>query len=222
MGRPVHLDEVAPRRDPQVAALAVAPRAAHRCVEAEQPAHGGVQPVRGEQVAGRPAVDEQVRAAVDHRAHGLRAHLDTRLDEAARQPRVQRRTPHAAARPGPEARVDAALPVAVADAGQVDALDLDAEVGQARERPRHQPLAAGLVDDPGPGLDDHDVEPGAARVQRGGQPHRPTAGDHQVMHVALRDRAARARAVRRVPAAAWPARRPRPAAARSAAPRWRR
>ena len=58
----------------------------------------------------------------------------------------------------------------------------DAEVGQRRHRARHQPLAAGLVDDALAGLDDGDVEAGPGGVQGGGQPDRAAAGDEQVTH----------------------------------------
>ncbi len=51
---------------------------------------------------------------------------------------------------------------------------------QRGERPRHESLAARLVDVPGPGLPDLDVEPGAGGVQRGHQPGRAAPGDEQV------------------------------------------
>ena len=57
-----------------------------------------------------------------------------------------------------------------------------AEGGQVGDGTGHQPLAAGLVDRAGARLADLDVEAGAGGVQRGGQPDRPAAGDHQVTH----------------------------------------
>ena len=81
-----------------------------------------------------------------------------------------------------ERRVRGATAAEVADPGQPVAGRIDAERGQVGDGAGHQPLAAGLVDRAGARLADHDVEAGAGGVQRGGEPDRTAAGDHEVTH----------------------------------------
>ncbi len=65
---------------------------------------------------------------------------------------------------------------------------------QGAHGPGHQALPAGLVDGGRPGFGHDDVEAGARRVERGGQPGRSASGDHQVVAAAAHAGAAEARA----------------------------
>ena len=91
-----------------------------------------------------------------------------------------RRTPRPGA--GRERRVHRAASVDVADAVDGPAVDSDAEVGEGGHRARHQPLTAGLVDDPGTRLAHGDRETGAARHTGRWRARRATAGDEEVTH----------------------------------------
>src|SRR5690606_24029633 len=57
-----------------------------------------------------------------------------------------------------------------------------AQAGQSGHGAGHQAFAARLVDGSRPGFVQHDRQPGPHGVQRGRQPDRPAAGDHQVGH----------------------------------------
>ena len=202
---PVHLDERRPRRHLDVHAEPEPAAALGRPVEAEHPAHRRVQAVRRDEVAGGLVVDEDVAAAVldlaDRALDDLHAGVGHRVGERPVQRRAADPAPVAVA----ERRVRGAAAAEVADPGQPVAGRVHAEGGQVGDGAGHQPLAAGLVDRAGARLADLDVEAGAGGVQRGGEPDRPAAGDHQVTH----GRSPRALRGRRSP----------PGSGRSAAPR---
>ncbi len=150
-----------------------------RPVEAEHPAHRGVQAVGRDEVAGRLVVDEDVAAAVldlaDRALHDLHAGVGHGVGERP----VQRGAADPAAVAVAERRVRGAATAEVADPGQPVTGRVHAERGQVGDGAGHQPLAAGLVDRAGPRLADLDVEAGAGGVQRGGQPDRAAAGDRR-------------------------------------------
>src|SRR5690606_38124916 len=81
-----------------------------------------------------------------------------------------------------ESVVDATTAVLVADARERMPGRLDAEPGEGRDRARHEPLAARLVDRRRPRLDDGDREAGHPRRDRGGEPDRTSAGDEDIDH----------------------------------------
>ncbi len=81
-----------------------------------------------------------------------------------------------------EPRLDPVAAVEVADAVEGQSWRIHSQVGEPGDRGRHQPLAAGLVDVVGRGSRTTYLEPGAARVERGGETDRPTAGDDEVDH----------------------------------------
>ena len=160
---PVHLDERRPRRHLHVHPEPEPAAALGRPVEAEHPAHRGVQPVRGNEVAGGLVVDEHVAATVldlpDRALHDLDARVGHRVGERP----VQR----GAADPAPvavaERRVRGAAAAEVADPGQPVAGRVYAEGGEVGDGAGHESLAAGLVDRAGARLADLDVEARARR-----------------------------------------------------------
>ncbi len=141
-----------------------------------------MQPVGGREVAGGDPGGVHPVRLLPHLAHPQRQHRNAQPRGPFGERGVQFGTAHPAPRPGAEARLGLVPAVHVPDAAQRPAADRHAELGQRRDRPRHQALAAGLVHRAGARLGHHHLQPGPGGVDRGGQSGRAAAGHQQVDH----------------------------------------
>ncbi len=196
--RPVHLDEGRPRRLRDVAAQPEARGAGTGCVQADRPADGGVQAVRGDEVPGGLAVHDDVVGGLSHVLDRTSLDRDPSSGEPLGQGVVQHRAAYAPPWRAGEPCADAARGggVEVADPGQHAAWRVHAQRRELGHRARHQALAARLVDRPGPRLAHDHVEPAPVGVERHRHPDRTAAGHDQVTHGRARPRAAGPRARR--------------------------
>ena len=110
---------------------------------------------------------------------------DTGRRRRLQQPGVQGRPAHAAPGAAAEPPGHAVPAVDVGDAMKRLARRLHPEAFQQRDRMRHQPLAARLVDGSVPSLDHDDLQPSPRAEDRGGQPGRSAARHEQVDHRSL-------------------------------------
>ena len=144
--RPVHLDEVRPRRHLEVPPHAVAPRLSGRRGDADGAPHRRMQPVGRHQIF-------RVHPGGRHPVRVLPNGGDLRPDPfrvLLFGPRFQRRVQggpsHAPARPVAKPRLRPTMFAHVGDPVKGHAGRVDAERRQLRQAARHQPLAARLVD----------------------------------------------------------------------------
>jgi hypothetical protein len=141
-----------------------------------------MQPVSGNEVARGLSVDEHPVASLLDSAHRVLLHHDPGGSGRFGEGGVEGGPSDATSGARTERRIDRAMGVAVADAGQLDARRPDAELGEVRDRSGHQSLPARLVDRSAPRLPDDDVEPCSSRVERGRQADGAATGDDQVTH----------------------------------------
>ena len=161
-------------------ALAVAAQPGRAGLQPDQTSYPGVQPVGGDQVAGRLAVDQQVVAPVDQVGHRRPGDLHPGRRDGLAQRRVQGGPPHA--QPGPAAERGLGLVRCRRGSGSRRAAARPGRTpstASARDRPGISPSPQALSIGPSAARDHH-VQPRAGGVQGGGQPDRSAAGDQQV------------------------------------------
>lgn len=139
-----------------------------------------MQPVGHGKVSGASAIDAHPGGIPVHFCHPGGHHLHTGAGDGFQQHGLQGRAPDTQTMAVPERRIDFALAVGVADAPDRPSRRVHPEIVQIPDSSGHQALAAGLVDRAGPGVEHHGAQPGACRVERGGQPGRSGSGDDEV------------------------------------------
>lgn len=185
---PVHLDPVAPGRDPEVPAHAVPADGTRAGGDPRPRADAGVQAVGAHHVIGAQRAARGGDAAVSE-AGGPHAHaqVDPLAPRELDQGGVQRSPPHPPrGLPVGKEPLEGDPAVQVADTAQAGVRHLDAQRAQGTDAGRHQALPARLVDRWATRLEHDGSSAAPGQVHRRGEPGRPPADHDHVRALAHR------------------------------------